>query len=952
MNMLTAPILTTKRWVLSTIVLLLVITTQLTSATHAAIELKQPPATMRLDITPVRAPAYLGYQDILQAMQNPSGPSFNKSQANRYWYIIPIKNTAANTLKAFISNPRLVPISTTIYLLDEKDRIINVINYDTDDYELPQTFTPGLTLPVSLSAGAQHTIMFSVDTAVRPYFPLVLRGEKAFSSHVQQRLLLHGIMAGGLIVLLIYFALSHLYQQTGARLWLAGTCLLLLALLATLQEPVTRWLNFIQFGEYILSGLGLAFLFAMGKFTHSLFSRIPLWLKLINLSLPLVVIFISVYPLSFAPLFIELLCIPVYGALQILLCVLFQDRRNLSLSRLLGVAWLLLSLSWALFLVQFSSIVLPLVSSPASAAAALLSGMCVLAVCVLLAERNMSSQQINTQARAIDDLHVFYHLFKNSAEGLYTSAVDGTLKTINPAMCSLFGYDNEQQMLQEVNDTSDFYADPSQRDVLVGELLENKTVTGREIMGRKADGTQFWFSISCQLHKDSDQTFLSGSIIDVTERKLSDINLNYMATHDSLTGIYNRQEFESALSQALTTLTNDQPLILLYLDLDRFKAVNDTCGHKAGDALIKELAGQLNTVLDRRGTLARLGGDEFGVLMSSQTQESAYELASSMVEAVRDYRFYWENHVFSVGVSIGLLNASQYSCDPAQALFMADAACHLAKQQGRNQVYCYQRNDERLQQYEQELDWVQILNTALQDEGFELFYQHYRPLHSISKGDCYEILLRLRLSDGTLADPASFMPPAERYNLTARLDRYVIQHTFAWLEANPQHLARLQYCNININGQSLVDTDLRRFLLTLFERSKVPGDKICFDISETTAAAHKLPIQEFIDTFRAQGCHFALDNFGSGFSSYACLKALPVQCLKIDGNFVKGLMTDPLDSAIISSFKSIAKAGDITTVALCVEDESTLTQLGRLGIDYAQGNIIAKPQPLCEFKPL
>lgn len=919
---------------------------------RADIELSDVSTTRSLNIAPVSAPAYLGYQDILQALQMPDGPSFNLSQATRYWYILPLQNTTAREHTAFISNPRLIPVPTTIYLLDEKDRIINVINYDIDDYELPHTFTPGLTLPVSLAPDSQTTVMFSVDTATLPYFPLVIRSENAFSRHVQERLLLHGVMAGGLIVLLMYFALSHLYQQNGGRFWLAATCLVLLALLASLQEPVARWLGFMIYGKYILSGLGVAFLLALGKFTHALFSRIPLWLRVINLTLPLTILLVSVFPVWPLPAYIEFLCIPVYGAVQILLCVMFQDRRILSLSRLLGVAWLLLSLSWALFLVQFSEVALPLVAAPVSAAAALLSAMCVLAICVLLAERNLSRQQINTQARTIDDLNVFYHLFQNSAEGLYTSSLDGALKTINPAMCTLFGYDDEPQMLRTVTDTSDFYADPSQRDVLVGELLENKTVMGREILGRKADGTQFWFSISCQLHKDKGETYLSGSIIDVTEKKLSDINLNYMATHDPLTGIYNRREFETALKEVFAQPGSAAPVILLYLDLDRFKAVNDTCGHKAGDTLIKELAGQLNTLLDNSGTLARLGGDEFGILMTTQSHTSALALANRMVEAVREYRFSWENHVFTVGLSIGLLNASEYECDPDQALFMADAACYLAKQQGRNQVYCYQRHDERLQKYEQELDWVHVLNKAIQGEGFELYYQHYRPLHSIPRGDCYEILLRLRLSDGTLADPASFFPTAERYNVTARLDRYVIQQTFSWLEANPVWLEQLQYCNININGQSLADKDLRRFLLTLFERSPVPGHKICFDISETTAAAHKIPIQEFIETFRALGCHFALDNFGSGFSSYACIKDLSVQCLKIDGSFVKGLLSDPLDSAIISSFKNIAQARDITTVALCVEDESTLSQLGRLGIDYAQGNIIASPAPLSEFKAL
>ena len=919
---------------------------------HAAINITEQPQSTLLNISPISAPAYLGYQDILAITQQQAAVPDAASSLTRYWYVVALNNSTAEPQTVYISNPRLIPLPTSIYLLDNKDRIINVINYGTGDYELPYSFIPGLTLPVTVSAGNAVTVIFSVEAAAIPYFPLQLRSAAVFTSDVQKRLVLHSVVAGGLIVLLIYFALSHLYQQTGARFWLACSCLILLALLGSLQEPIARWFEFMQFGHYILAALGVVFLLSMGKFTHSLFSRIPWWLRLLNLLLPAGILLALASPLTGVPAFLNLLCVPAYGAFQITICALYQDRRNRSLNRLLAVAWLLLSLTWALFLTQYNPGLLPLVPAPVSAAAALLSGMCALALCVLLAERDLSRQQIHTQARTIDDLNVFYDLFRNSAEGLYTSTLDGSLITINPAMCTLFGYADEPTMLREVSDTALFYADPNQRDILVGELLENKTVMGREVKGRKADGTEFWFSISCQLHKDKGSTYLSGSIFDITAKKMSEINLTYMATHDSLTGIYNRREFESALTDAVTNQASGHTVILLYLDLDRFKAVNDTCGHKAGDKLIKELAQQIRDTLGDRGMLARLGGDEFGVLMTSQTQESAYIIAMKLVEAVRSYRFFWENHIFNVGVSIGLLNVTEHHSDADQALFLADAACYLAKQQGRDQVYCYQRHDERLQQYEQELDWVQLLNKALQGEGFELFYQHYRPLNWEHQGDCFEILLRLRLSDGTLAEPADFMPTAERYNVTARIDRYVIQQTFNWLQDNPQYLAQVKCCNINLNGQSLADLDLRRFLLSLFERSVVPYDKIWFDICETTAAAHKQQIQDFIQTFAALGCHFALDNFGSGFSSYGCMKELPVHCIKIDGSFVKGLLDNPLDSAIISSFKDIAQARDIITVAECVEDESTLTQLGKLGIDYAQGNAVAPPAALKDYTPL
>lgn len=887
-----------------------------------------------------------------QVFSGNSSRSVKAGQPLRHWYSLSLQNNSAVTQYVYLNNPLVIPRVSIIYLLDERERMLDVVSYEHGDYDIPSQFTTGMTLPITLGASTTVNILIGVSGDKPAYFPLVIHSRDSYDNQTQSRILLIGITCGALLLMATYFFLSYVYQKTSARFWLAAISLLILVLVSSLLEPVGRAFQFINYGTQVLAAIMTVLLFCLAKFTHALFPRIPIWLRIPNLIIslsPLLMLFISAR-LPDASVALQLL--PAFALIQTLLCTVFRDRRNRSLNRLLALGWLMLSLSYALFLGSYNPRLVMLISSELNAAGSLLIAMCTFALCVLLAERDVSRQQLHTHERTIDSLNVFYDLFRNSAEGLYTSTLDGDLRTINPAMCTLFGYPDEATMLKDVPNTRAFYADDNDRDLLVGELLEQKVVMGREMKGVKSDGSEFWFSISCQLHQENGQTFMSGSIFDITKRKLSDISLTYMASHDPLTGVFNRREFERSLHSALQQTPTHNPVMILYLDLDRFKAVNDSCGHKAGDRLIKELANILTNKVGDRGMVGRLGGDEFGVLLTTQTEESAYLIAVKLLDAVQGFRFFWEQRIFTVGVSIGLLNATTHNADAESALNMADAACYLAKQQGRNQVYCYKDDDARLQAYEEERNWVAIIHQALDQDKFELYYQHYMPLSASLQGDFYEILLRLPLDNGKLACPADFLPTAERYNLTSRIDRWVAEHTFKWLSENPERLEQLQCCNININGFSVADKDLRRFMLNAFQQQHIPHHKICFEISENTATVRKDDAVSFIDTFSEHGCLFAIDDFGSGFSSYGYFKSLPIHGVKIDRTFTRDLLNDPVDMAIVTSIRDIAQARRIQTIAECVEDKATMTQLGKMGIDFAQGNAIAPPAPLREFKSL
>ena len=350
--------------------------------------------------------------------------------------------------------------------------------------------------------------------------------------------------------------------------------------------------------------------------------------------------------------------------------------------------------------------------------------------------------------------------------------------------------------------------------------------------------------------------------------------------------------------------------------------------------------------------LARLGGDEFGVIYTDVDANEVYLNAVKILNAVQAYRFMWDNRIFNLGVSIGMVVCEDTEVNAGQYLSMADAACYFAKEQGRNQVHRYNKDDESMQRYQRELDWVSSINNALEEGRFELYYQSLRPLNQTTDGHYYEVLLRLREKDGNLVEPANFLPTAERFEMNVNVDKWVVTNTFKWLSENPEHLAELKRCSINLNCHSLADRDFTLFILNAFETFNIPYNKVCFEVIESVAIIKMEDTLSFMRTFNRLGCSFALDDFGSGFSSYSYLKSLPVNQVKIDGMFIKDMLNDSVDTAMVASINDVAKAMGMQTVGEFVENEGTLAQLGKMGVDFAQGYGVAKPAPLRDFKPL
>jgi diguanylate cyclase (GGDEF)-like protein/PAS domain S-box-containing protein len=439
-----------------------------------------------------------------------------------------------------------------------------------------------------------------------------------------------------------------------------------------------------------------------------------------------------------------------------------------------------------------------------------------------------------------------------------------------------------------------------------------------------------------------------GAARDVTQAHELSEELSYHATHDALTGFLNRRAFEDRLQELLLAAKRDRlEHVLCYLDLDQFKVVNDTCGHQAGDALLRQLAVVLASKIRKNDVLARIGGDEFGIVLEGCGLESGQRIANDIRAALEDFRFVWKHRIFRVGVSIGLTPVTERDENMADVMATADTACYLAKEHGRNRIYVWREDDTELGDTQREMEWVARIQEALDEDRFRLFYQPIVPIAAEREGLRYELLLRMQDEAGGLVLPGAFMPAAERYDLASRLDRWVLEATLRWLETHPGHVEQLALCCVNISGQSL-DTEFLDFVMHRVHDAGIPFDKLCFEIAETAAIAGLERAERFMRPLKARGCCFALDDFGSGLSSFAYLRMLPVDFLKIDSVFTKGVVNDPFALAMVKSIVEIARALGNKTIAELIDDPAVLERLKQeqIAIDYAQGHHIGKPSPL------
>ena len=424
--------------------------------------------------------------------------------------------------------------------------------------------------------------------------------------------------------------------------------------------------------------------------------------------------------------------------------------------------------------------------------------------------------------------------------------------------------------------------------------------------------------------------------------------LTWAASHDALTSLSNRLEFERRLIALLDSVrTERRSHAMLYLDLDQFKVVNDTCGHTAGDELLRQIAEILGKKIRGNDTLARLGGDEFGVLLRDCGVKRAVEIAEMLRHCIVEFHFVWQDKAFEIAASIGLVEINEHSESVASVMSAADSACYMSKDQGRNRVYLYRQDDAEISLRRGQMNWMQRITQALEKNQFRLFRQEIRSLRTDSAhadiGGHYEILLRMEAEPGKFTPPMMFLPAGERYQMMPTIDRWVVRAALNHLALQPS--SKEVIYAINLSGQSLGDEATLEFIMAQFKQSGVAPQAICFEVTETAAIANISKATRFIMALKGIGCSFSLDDFGSGMSSLAYLKNLPVDYLKIDGAFVRDIVEDPIDFSMVDAVNSIAHVMGIKTIAEFVENQAIYDKLKLMGVDYVQGHYIHKPEP-------
>lgn len=474
--------------------------------------------------------------------------------------------------------------------------------------------------------------------------------------------------------------------------------------------------------------------------------------------------------------------------------------------------------------------------------------------------------------------------------------------------------------------------------------------SGKDVALVRRDGTSLAIEDSAAPMHDKRGHVIGGAMVfrDVSATRRMAQRITWAATHDALTGLVNRREFETRVEAALLSAQNsNHHHVLCYLDLDQFKIVNDSGGHAAGDALLKQMAGVLQGHLRESDTLARLGGDEFGVLLEGCPLDRARLIAADLLAAVREHRFLWEGRAFTVGVSIGLVAIAADTGSRADVFAAADTACYAAKEQGRNRISVFHSDDADMTQRRTEMRWAARLTSALEEDRLVLYYQPYLALgQNSAHGRHIEVLLRLIDEEGELVPPGSFLPAAERYNIMPDIDRWVIRSVFACYKNLLAEMGAPLTCAINLSGTTLNADGILEFIQQQAQEFQLPPGAVCFEITETAAINNMRHATEFMRKVKALGCSFALDDFGIGTSSLAYLKTLPVDYLKIDGSFIRNIVNDPIDRAMVDTINRVGHIMGLQTVGEFAESGAVITELRTLGVDFAQGYAVQRPQPL------
>ena len=548
------------------------------------------------------------------------------------------------------------------------------------------------------------------------------------------------------------------------------------------------------------------------------------------------------------------------------------------------------------------------------------------------------------------------------ADAVITTDNHNNITFLNPIAVNLMAISNEEAFGKSVNDVVHLLDEESQEEIVnplescIEKKIENDGIMSSHLLALPDGKSPLSVDLSCSRLKDIRDQEMGLVIImrDVTHERELKKQLTYQASHDSLTGLFNRGKFEQEIRNTIQSIGDDSPgHVLCYMDLDQFKIVNDTCGHIAGDALLKQLSQLLMSRIRESDVLARLGGDEFGLLLRNCEIENAVQIADTLRLAVRQFIFRWDDRAFDVRMSIGVVAVNDPQSTHAELMSAADVACYIAKESGRDYVHTYKPDEKSVTQHHELMQWSQKIQDALREDRFFLMLQTMAPLLSAQSDiQVQEFLLRMRLDDGSIARPYSFIPAAERYGLMRDVDMWVIEHCFEIIrDVRKDTDSSVTYLySINLSGQSVGDPQISDFIVSKMKEYEIDPNQIMLEITETAAITNYQTAMDFISLLSDIGCRFALDDFGAGLSSFGYLKKMKVDFLKIDGQFVKGMAEDPIDRMMVNNITHLAYGLGLFVIAESVEDATLMEMLRDIGVHFAQGYHVQRPTNIEDWK--
>ena len=552
------------------------------------------------------------------------------------------------------------------------------------------------------------------------------------------------------------------------------------------------------------------------------------------------------------------------------------------------------------------------------------------------------------------------YTLESIAEGVITTDNDGLIDYMNQAAETLIGTNRDDATGHRIGELFTLVDDADRRPL--GDPVERSLAMRRRVnMGRRAvmvttDGEhEHSVEITASPIRGPGSS-ISGTVVvfhDVGEIRGLTRRMSYQATHDPLTGLINRREFERRLDEAMDDAHAEEAIhMLFYMDLDRFKAVNDSCGHLAGDNMLREVANLIKEQVRDSDFVGRLGGDEFGALLIGCPIEKARQIATDICNAIADYRFVWKDKIFNIGISIGLVEISHISGTLQDVMSAADSACYVAKQQGRGQVHVYSARDEAVARERGDIQWLRRLQSALHEDRFTLAVQPILAMAGgVDSGPAMEVLIRLPDGQGRVADTAEFLRPAERYQLMPQIDRWVVNAALTAIASGEIKLPGGRSCALNLSGQTLGDESFLSFVVEALDRSGVSPSSICFEVTEASILSNVQHAQRFIEVLHGIGCEFSLDDFGSGMGSFSNLKHLPIDYLKIDGTYTRNLRADQVNQEMVTAMIKLARTMQFRIVAEEVEHQDDFDWLRDVGVDFVQGHFVDPPTALGATSP-